>query len=183
MKFVPENIYHVYNQGNNKQDIFLEDLHFQYFLQLYTGYVMPHCETLSWCLMNTHFHFMIYTDTRVNDIKKQGNLMLDPITNGFRKLLSTYSHEYNTKNNRSGSLFRPKTKSICLNDEAELNNKYPSKQDYYLNAFNYIHYNPVEAGIVKNEAQWKWSSFRSYHGLRTNSICNLELAKRLCGLV
>src|SRR5436189_2385645 len=135
MKFVPENIYHVYNQGNNKQVIFSEDLHFSYFLQLYKGYILPHCETLAWCLMNTHFHFLIYADMRCLELKKQGNLLLDPVTNGFRKLLSAYSHEYNIKNNRSGSLFRPKTKSICLNDEVEKNNKFLSKQDYYLNTF------------------------------------------------
>jgi len=182
MKFIPENIYHVYNQGNNNQFIFTEELHFQYFLQLYKEYLVPHCETLAWCLMNTNFHFMIYADNRCLDLKKQGGLLLDPITNGFRKLLSTYAHEFNIKNKRSGSLFRPKTKSICLNDEAELNNKYPSKQDYYLNTLNYIHYNAFDAGIVKNAADWKWSSFRSYNGLRTNSICNKELARQVCGL-
>ena len=122
MKSIPENIYHVYNQGNNNQAIFIENLHFQYFLNLYKEYVAPHCETLAWCLMNTHFHFMIYADNRSLDLKRQGGLILDPITNGFRKLLSTYAHEFNIKNNLSGSLFRPKTKSICLNDEAELNN-------------------------------------------------------------
>jgi len=183
MKFIPENIYHVYNQGNNKQDIFIEDFQFSYFLQLYKEYVVLHCETLAWCLMNNHFHFMIYTDSRCAELKKQGGLLLDPITNGFRKLLSTYAHEFNVKNNRSGSLFRPKTKSICLNDEAELNNTFVSKQDYYRNAFDYIHRNPVEAGIVKDLDQWKWSSYRSFLGLRAHSICNIQLAKEICGLV
>ena len=182
MKFTPENIYHVYNQGNNNQDIFIEDLHFQYFLQLYKAYIVPHCETLAWCLMNTHFHFMIYTDNRTLDIKKQGGLLLDPVTNGFRKLLSTYAHEFNIKNNRSGSLFRPKTKSICLNEEAELNNTYASKQDYYCNTFDYIHYQAVEAGIVTSAELWKWSSYRFYLGLRSNSICNKDLAMQICGL-
>jgi REP element-mobilizing transposase RayT len=183
MKFLPENVYHVYNQGNNQQNVFIEDFHFLYFLQLYREYIVPNCETLAWCLMHNHFHFMLYADTRCLEIKKQGGLLLDPVTNGFRKLLSTYAHEFNIKNNRSGALFRPKTKAICLNDEAELNSQLLSKQDYYLNTFNYIHYNAVEAGIVQNAADWKWSSFRSYNGLRDNSICNKELAKQICGLV
>jgi putative transposase len=181
MKFLPENIYHVYNQGNNQQNVFIEDFQFLYFLQLYKAHIVPHCETLAWCLMHNHFHFMIYADNRCLDIKKQGGLLLDPVTNGFRKVLSTYAHEFNIKNNRSGSLFRPKTKAICLNDEASLNGQYLSKQDYYLNTFNYIHCNAVEAGIVKNPADWKWSSFRFYNGLRKNSICNKELAMQICG--
>ena len=113
MKFIPENVYHVYNQGNNNQIVFSEDVHFNFFLGLYKDYVDSFCETLAWCLMHNHFHFMIYTDERCLDIKKQGGLFLDPITNGFRKLLSTYAHEYNINNNRSGSLFRPKTKAVC----------------------------------------------------------------------
>ena len=183
MKFISGNIYHVYNQGNNNQDVFIEEIHFRYFLQLYKEYIALNCETLAWCLMNTHFHFMIYADNRSLDLKRQGGLILDPITNGFRKLLSTYAHEFNIKNKRSGSLFRPKTKTICLNDEVEQNNKFASKQDYYLNTFNYIHRNPVEAGIVKNEADWKWSSYRSCNGLGADSICNKELAMQICGLV
>lgn len=182
MKFIPENIYHVYNQGNNRQDVFTEDFHFRYFLQLYKEYIVPHCETLAWCLMNNHFHFMIYTDARSLELQKQGGLILDPVTNGFRKLLSTYAHEYNIKNNRSGSLFRPKTKSICLNEEAELNNTFRSKQDYYLNIFNYIHNQALEAGIVEKAEMWKWSSLRSYTGLRSKSICNKKLAMEICGL-
>ena len=129
------------------------------------------------------FPFLIYADMRCLELKKQGNLLLDPVTNGFRKLLSAYSHEYNIKNNRSGSLFRPKTKSICLNDEVEQNNKFLSKQDYYLNTFNYIHHNPVEAGIVSVPESWKWSSYRSFKGIDPDSFCNKELAMQICGLV
>lgn len=133
--------------------------------------------------MHNHFHFMIYADNRCLEVKQQRGLILDPVTIGFRKLLSTYAHEFNIKNNRKGALFRPKTKAICLNDEAELNSQFLSKKDYYFNAFNYIHNNPVEAGIVTNAGGWKWSSFRSYNGFRTGSICNRELAKEICGLI
>ena len=44
--------------------------------------------------MPNHFHFLIHTDARVEELKKQGGLFLDPVTNGFRKLLSAYSHKY-----------------------------------------------------------------------------------------
>ena len=182
MKFTPDNIYHVYNQGNNKEQVFKEDVHYYYFLQLYQSYLVPICETLSWCLMPNHFHFMIYTDERCLGLKKQGGLLLDPVTNGIRKLLSAYTHEFNIKNNRSGSLFRPKTKAKNLIEEAEDVNNQIGKQDYYLNCFNYIHYNPKEAGLVNFAEDWKWSSYRFYKRLRQNSFCNKELAKTICGL-
>ena len=97
MKFEPENIYHVYNQGNNHERLFLNPDNYQHFLNLFKSFVLPYTEVLAWCLMPNHFHYMLYTDERSSDLKQQGNLSLDPVTNGFRKLLSTYSHEYNKK--------------------------------------------------------------------------------------
>jgi hypothetical protein len=41
--------------------------------------------------MPNHFHLLIYTDERVAETKKQGGLLIDPLTNGFRKLLSGYA--------------------------------------------------------------------------------------------
>ena len=182
MKFAPENVYHIYNQGNNKEQLFKEDVHYYYFLQLYQSYLVTFCETLCWCLMPNHFHFMISTDERCLAFKEQGGLLLDPITNGIRKLLSAYTHEFNIKNNRSGALFRPKTKAKNLTEEADGFNDQFGKQDYYLNCFNYIHQNPVEAELVIHAEDWKWSSYRFYKGLREKSFCNEELAKNICGL-
>ncbi len=179
MKFKPENIYHVYNQGNNHERLFLCDDNYQFFLKLFKSYVLPHTEVLAWCLMPNHFHFMLCTDNRCLAIKPQGDLTLDPITNGFRKLLSTYSHEFNKKNDRSGALFRPKTKSQCLDDEA-IPYKANIPNDYFFNCFNYIHDNPVNHGLVANAGDWKYSSFNFYYGNSEYLFCNKSLAKLYC---
>jgi hypothetical protein len=55
-------------------------------------------------------------------------------------------------------------------------------EDYSLWCFNYIHFNPVAAGLVYNAADWPYSSFREYLGKATNPICNVELAKSLLAL-
>ena len=130
--------------------------------------------------MPNHFHFMIFTDERCEKVKQQGNLVLDPVTNGFRKLLSTYAHEFNKQNNRSGALFRPKTKSICLNDEIVKPRCNNSLSNYYFNCFNYIHNNPVKDGLVKTAADWEWSSYNSYYGTVKQSFCNKTLALDYC---
>ena len=114
MKFIPENNYHIFNQGNNKEQFFFNDNQYYSFLELFKAHIVPHCEILSWCLMPNHFHFMIYANERCLQMEKQGGLMLDPVTNGFRKLLSTYAHKFNVSNKSTGSLFRPKTKAKCL---------------------------------------------------------------------
>ena len=176
MKFEPENIYHAYNQGNNHERLFFINDHYLHFLSLFKGYVLPSCEVLAWCLMPNHFHFMLYADERCSILKQQGNLLLDPVTNGFRKLLSTYSHQFNNKNDRSGALFRPKTKAKCLNEEAKISSS--SFSDYYSNCFNYIHNNPVKDGLVKHASDWKWSSYNFYCGKEKENFCNKALATK-----
>ena len=180
MKFLPDNIYHVYNQGNNHEELFLKDDHYRYFLQLFKAYVLPHCEVLAWCLMPNHFHFELYIDERCTEMKQQGGLVLDPVTNGFRKLLSTYAHEFNITNNRSGALFRPKTKAKCLTDESLILNTSYSLSNYYSNCFYYIHNNPVKDGLVKNASDWFWSSYNFYFAKTELLLCNKQLAEKYC---
>ncbi len=147
MNFSPDNLYHIYNQGNNRQAIFSCDEEYEIFLNLIRENILAHSEIINWCLMPNHFHLMIYTDERVLNINKQGGLEIDVLTNGIRKLLSGYARIYNSRHQQSGSLFRQKTKSKCLSD---YNLKYNSNQnDYYFNCFHYIHQNPLVAGLVK----------------------------------
>ena len=128
--------------------------------------------------MPNHFHLMVYTDERVLNIKKQGSLQIDDLTNGIRKLLSGYARIYNSRHQRSGSLFRQKTKSKCLSD---YNIKYHQNlNDYYFNCFHYIHQNSYVAGLVKRIEDWKFSSFRDYAGLRNGTLCNMKLAAKFC---
>ena len=116
MKFISGNIYHVYNQGNNHQQIFLGDKDYQTFLNYTERLILPHCSILAYCLMPNHFHLMLQASTSCDNVIQQGNLLLDPLTNGFRKLLSGYARIFNDEHERSGSLFRQKTKAKHLND-------------------------------------------------------------------
>lgn len=180
MKFVPNHLYHVYNQGNNHEQLFFNNNQYKHFLQLFHGYVLPNCEVLSYCLMPNHFHFQLYMDERCTVMRPQGGLLLDPVTNGFRKLLSAYAHAFNNKNDRSGALFRPKTKAKCLSEEAMISNTIYSLSDYYTNCFHYIHHNPDKAGLVDKAADWPWSSYNFYYGNGEDFLCNRELASKYC---
>src|SRR2546421_11366474 len=110
MQFLPGHIYHVYNQGNNRQKMFHDDSDYFIFLNLYRKLLWTNCDTIAWCLMPNHFHFMILVDERCSQKIKQGGLFLDPITNSIRKLLSGYARIFNGRKDRSGSLFSYKTK-------------------------------------------------------------------------
>ncbi|MEO8823204.1 MAG: hypothetical protein ABI366_06475 [Ginsengibacter sp.] len=51
MNFSPENVYHIYNQGNNHQKIFSCDEEYEIFLNLVRTNISVHCEIINWCLM------------------------------------------------------------------------------------------------------------------------------------
>ena len=181
MNFSPDHLYHVYNQGNNQERLFLKEDDYSRFLQLFKAHVSPQCEVIAWCLMPNHFHFLIFADERVSILRKQGGLMLDPVTNGFRNLLSTYSHEFNKQNNRSGALFRPKTKAKCLNDQHLVFDGGLNHSDYYSTCFQYIHDNPVNAGLVMHTRDWPCSSHHEYFVPgHKDPICNKSLAEKYC---
>ncbi|HEX7847704.1 MAG TPA: hypothetical protein VF476_18015 [Chitinophagaceae bacterium] len=180
MQFHPDNLYHVYNQGNNRQQTFFQRSEYLTFMNLYKKLIFPHCNTLAWCLMPNHFHFMIHTDNRCVDKIKQGGIFIDSITNGFRKLLSGYARIFNNNNQRTGSLFRQKTKAKCLSDIPLKQGSVHSVRDYFVNCFHYIHQNPLVAGLVTKLEDWEFSSYPDYANIRTGTLCQKELATLYC---
>ncbi len=179
MNFVPDNLYHIYNQGNNQQKIFSCDEEYKIFLTLIKENIFSNSEIICWCLMPNHFHLMVYTDERLVNKKKQGGLQIDSLTNGIRKLLSGYARIHNSRHQQSGSLFRQKTKSKCLSD-INIGHDITKKADYYFNCFHYIHQNPFVAGLVEKMEDWEYSSFKDYAGLRYGKLCNQSLAAKFC---
>ncbi|HTL07131.1 MAG TPA: hypothetical protein VL307_02700, partial [Chitinophagaceae bacterium] len=108
----------------------------------------------------------------------QGGLLIDALTNGLRKLLSTYCQQFNQCNQRSGNLFRAKTKAKDLT--AQQLAGAGTKTDYYINCFYYIHQNPLRHQLVTDINQWKYSSYRFYARQRRNDFCNQQLAAEIC---
>lgn len=181
MKFFPDNIYHIYNQGNNYQDIFRCDEDYLIFLRMIRKHLQPHTEIIAWCLMNNHFHLMVYTDERSCEMMKQGGLEIEKLTNGIRKLLSGYARIFNKRYNRMGSVFRQKTKAKNVVESDWVVKQHYTLMDYCSRCFDYIHQNPVMAGLVKQQGEWIYSSYNDYAGIRNGTLCNKELAAKYCG--
>jgi len=170
MHFEPNKLYHVYNQGNNRQTLFFSEENYRYFLRRYKQLVSPFVDTIAYCLMPNHFHFLVYTNYRSTETTRVGSLMLTQLSNGLRQLLSSYASAVNNAQHRSGSLFRQKTKSKLLENSSE---------NYPLIAFHYTHQNPLVSGLVKRLEDWEFSSYQDYLGLRDDNLCNIALAKKL----
>jgi putative transposase len=172
MKINAQEIYHIYNQGNNGETIFYADGDYLEFLGLFRKYVYTHCTVLAYCLMPNHFHFLIYATEDSAAIKRIGNIDSCELSNGFRLLQSSYAQYINKKEKRTGSLFRQKAKAKSMID---------GDVQHQFTAFHYIHQNPFKAGLVKKLEDWYYSSFRDFAGLRNGTLCDRVLAEQLIG--
>jgi len=214
MYFEKDRIFHIYNQGNNRQPIFFEERNYLFFLQKMQVHVRPYADFLAWCLMPNHFHWMIYvkeTELPISGrqenlknkkfiIKNDGIQMVEKkagissstsLNQSIGTLLASYTRAINHQEGFSGSLFRKKTNAICLNDNSLtlrswveamgitiLNRDIPENQ-YTKICFDYIHQNPVRAGLVKNPEDWEFSSYKDLKGLRNGKLVNRNLVKEL----
>jgi hypothetical protein len=139
--------------------------------------------------MPNHFHLLIYTsDLSVQEYK---NSKLQNISFAISQLLSSYTKGINRRFNRTGSLFRAKTKKKdgWNNDNdylsiAEFEGKELSyvEKVYALKVFNYIHENPVKAHLVYTAEHWPHSSAREFSRLEDRPLCNIEKARYLLGV-
>ena len=172
MHIISGETYHIYNQGNNQETIFLTEENYLHFLMLFQKFVWPYCKIFSYCLMPNHFHFLIHATPESEKIIKSGNIELCELSNGFRLLQSNYALYFNRQFERSGSLFRQRTKAKSITDGDE---------HYGFIAFHYIHQNPLVAGMVLRMEQWPYSSFSDYMNLRYETLCDKELAYKIIG--
>jgi putative transposase len=99
------------------------------------------------------------------------------LSEGIRLLLSSYTKGINKQENRTGNLIQQKTKSKCVYDASNFDEK-----GYAETCFYYIHQNPLRAGITHKIEDWYYSSYRDYAGLRNGTLCNQRLAKQILDL-
>ena len=68
MQFETGYLYHIYNQGNNRQKIFFDRENYLLFLKKIRSHVKPYCDVLAWALLPNHFHLMV----KVNECGSEG---------------------------------------------------------------------------------------------------------------
>ncbi len=62
-------VYHIYNRGINRENIFIEDRNYYYFLELYSRHIVPVADTFAYSLLKNHFHLMVrIKDQRVENL-------------------------------------------------------------------------------------------------------------------
>src|SRR5258708_10531543 len=119
--------YHVMARGNRRARIFVQDADRSLFLRTLgeacqrTGRRVP-----AWMLMSNHDHLLLETPA--------ANLVA-----GMQWLQNTYTRRFNTRHRQWGRLFGDRYKAVLVEGGGY----------YYETLLDYIHLNPVRAGLVK----------------------------------
>ncbi len=192
MTFEKNKLFHIYNQGNNRERIFYEERNYDYFLFKLQRYVLPYADILAWCLMPNHFHLMVYvrrTKRHILNKEVSNHQKMRSLNDSIGILLRSYTRAINKQEDRSGSLFRNGTKAVAINSLKSLMptlsitqntlllSSILSERQYPQICFNYIHLNPVRAKLVKNPIDWKYSSAQDFYGKRKNKLTNVKAAQ------
>lgn len=149
-------VYHVILRGNNKQSIFEDTEDRLYFLNKLFYYRRKfNFKVYAYCLMDNHVHLLI----------KDGQIGVSDI---IKRLAGTYAYWFNRKYDRIGHLYQERFKSEVVETDR-----------YFLTVVRYIHNNPVKAGIVKDCAQYIWSSYNDY--LKAESNIDTDLCMSMLG--
>ena len=136
---VPGLPHHVTQRGNGRQKVFFSDGDYD----LYHGLLAESCKAAgvacwAFVLMPNHIHAILVPDD----------------ADGLRAALAPVHRRYaglvNARRKRTGHFWQGRYGAAVM-DEAHL-----------AAAFRYILHNPVAAGLVREPAQWRWSSAAAY---------------------
>ncbi|MBN2104328.1 hypothetical protein JW835_09850 [bacterium] len=152
----PGNYYHIYNRGNNGENIFIEDQNYQYFLKLFKKYVTPVVDTFAYCLLKNHFHISL----RVKSSNECCRNNESNAVQRFGHFFNAYAKSINKQFNRTGSLFQNRFKRKVI-----------TKEKYFVQLIIYIHQNPERHQLIGDYRKWPYSS---YHSILQEKPTNLQ---------
>ncbi len=153
-----DHYYHIYNRGNNGDNLFFQDRNYRYFLQKYDAYLSPYVETYAFCLLPNHFHLLVriknFSDLpQMQQTLRHGNEWITSperiISEQFRRFFVSYAKSVKIQEERTGSLF-----------EKNFRRKQVDSEQYFTTLVAYIHQNPQTHGICADYTDYPYSSYQ-----------------------
>jgi putative transposase len=141
-EFVKGEYFHIYNRAVNKELLFHEEEDYEYFLERFEKNLnkIP-SSIIAYCLMPNHFHFFLRQDEDI------------PVFKLFDSSFRPYVMHFNAKYKRKGTLFQGPLQHIHV-----------KSNKYFIQLCNYIHVNPLKAGLVNDLTDWKFSNYNGWIG-------------------
>lgn len=178
------NFYHVYNHGNNRDNLFYNTGNYEYFLRKYEEYLSGYVETFAYCLLPNHFHLLVrvkdatlYPRSPRNPDRVSNSVRVCGVSGGacetestskiislqFSHFFNCYTQSINRQRRRRGTLFQRPFKRKIITDV-----------NYLSNLVFYIHANPQLHRIIDDFRMYPWSS---YDRILLNTPADLEKEK------
>ncbi|MDD5120748.1 MAG: transposase [Candidatus Omnitrophica bacterium] len=133
-------VYHICIRGNNRQMILREEQDKAAFLETLNKYKKRFGFKLyGFVIMDNHAHLVLETDNNNN------------ISRVMQAITLSYSQKFRNKYYYTGYVWQGRFKSQVIDGD-----------NYILGCLNYIHNNPVRAGIVYEAKDYFWSSYHSH---------------------
>lgn len=155
--------FHIYNRGNGKNKVFIDDDDFKFFILKLNQNLFPETfktkysysvplpkdsfSMVCYCLMPNHFHMLIKQNREI------------PISKLMLKVCTSYSKYFNKKYKNVGHIFQDQFKQVWVDDNSYL---------VWLSA--YVHANPKTARLISNLKDYKWSSYSDFVSLNEGLI-------------
>jgi len=140
--------YHIINRGVAQMRIFKEPADYEYFEELMCFYAKSFGITIhNYCLMGNHYHLLL-------------EIQSENLSKFMRQLGMNYSIYFNKKNKRVGPLWQGRFKSWYVTDEA-----------YFYTLMCYIEQNPLKANMVKEIAEYPYSSYHYFLNYKEIPAC------------
>ena len=158
IRFVPGDIYHLYNRGNNRENIVIERENYGYFLHLVRRHLLPVMDVLAYCVMPNHYHLLVRIKGNQTSEVLETSEVSRQISNAMMRLSVAYTKAVNKRYGRVGVLFQGPYQAQAVA---------PAR---VLDLSGYIHHNLVAAGFVATAADWPFSSAREYLGQRNGTL-------------
>jgi putative transposase len=172
--FLPDQYYHFYNRGNNRQAVFFERDNYLYFLKGIKKFLCGYVDVLAYCLMPTHYHLLIpvkqpqqpQTSEFLENSEVLAAASSAAISKGMMQLGVSYTKAINKRFARVGALF-----------QGQFFGKPVNNYDHLLNLCVYIHANPVKDRLVSLPEDWEYSNYLEWMGLRSGTLVDREFIR------
>lgn len=133
-------LYHIFNRGNERREIFHDIEDYRYFIDLLSRYSKEHKFSIyHWVIMSNHYHLLL-------EIEKPERL--SSIMSGLAR---SYVYHLQKRYQFSGHLWQSRFKSQPI-----------QKEMYLLSCGRYIERNPVKANIIDFAEDYPYSSAAYY---------------------
>jgi REP element-mobilizing transposase RayT len=146
--------HHVMNRGIGNEDIFPDDITKKYFLKIIKEKTkILKTKLFAYCIMDNHYHLILQNSSgRLSEFMKRVN--------------GQYGIYYRNRCGGKGYVFQGRFKSTLIQEDK-----------YLAVVIVYLLLNPVNAGIVENQYEYKWSSIHEYFVGENSDIIDNEFVE------